>query len=64
MKPSSQKTWSTEAYPTFYVNGNGKVKCMELSVVGKGATVEEAREEAYKLADMVNFEGKYCRRDI
>ena len=35
-----------------------------LSVVGRGRTVEEAREEAYKLTNMVNFEGKYFRRDI
>ena len=35
-----------------------------LSVVGKGATVEQAREEAYKLTEMVTFEGKYCRSDI
>ena len=31
-----------------------------LSVVGRGKTVEEAREEAYKLTEMVNFEGKCC----
>ena len=35
-----------------------------LSVVGRGRTVEEAREEAYQLTEMVNFEGKYFRRDI
>lgn len=35
-----------------------------LSVVGRGRTVQEAREEAYKLTEMVNFEGKYFRRDI
>ena len=35
-----------------------------LSVVGRGKTVEEAREEAYKLTEMVNFEGKYFRKDI
>ena len=35
-----------------------------LSVVGKGATLQEAREEAYKLTELVNFEGKYFRKDI
>ena len=35
-----------------------------LSVVGRGRTVEEAREEAYRMTEMVNFEGKYFRRDI
>ena len=35
-----------------------------LSVVGRGRTVEAAREEAYKLTEKVNFEGKYFRRDI
>ena len=35
-----------------------------LSVVGRGRTVEEARKEAYKLTEMVNFEGKYFRKDI
>ena len=35
-----------------------------LSVVGRGRTVQEAREEAYKMTKMVNFEGKYFRRDI
>lgn len=35
-----------------------------LSVVGRGKTVQEAREKAYKLTDMVDFKGKYFRRDI
>ena len=35
-----------------------------LSVVGRGRTVQEAREEVYKLTEMINFEGKYFRRDI
>ena len=35
-----------------------------LSVVGRGKTVQEAREEAYKLTEKVNFEGKYFRGDI
>ena len=35
-----------------------------LSVVGRGRSIQEAREEAYKLTEMVNFEGKYFRRDI
>lgn len=35
-----------------------------LSVLGVGATVEEARAEAYKNIDGVEFEGKYFRNDI
>ena len=35
-----------------------------LSVVGKGKTLEEARENAYKIREKVNFEGAYCRSDI
>ena len=35
-----------------------------LSVVGKGRTLEEAREAAYKIREKVNFEGAYCRSDI
>ena len=35
-----------------------------LSVVGRGRSIQEAREEAYKLTEMVNFEGKYFRKDI
>ena len=35
-----------------------------LSLVGKGKTIEEARKEAYKLTNMVDFKGKYFRKDI
>ena len=35
-----------------------------LSVVGKGRTLEEARDAAYKIREKVNFEGAYCRSDI
>lgn len=35
-----------------------------LSVVGVGSTVEEAREDAYKKIEFVDFEGKYYRTDI
>ena len=35
-----------------------------LSVVGRGRTAQQAREEAYKMTEMVDFEGKYFRRDI
>ncbi|MBM6836748.1 phosphoribosylamine--glycine ligase [Clostridium saudiense] len=35
-----------------------------LSVVGKGKTLEEARESAYQIREKINFEGAYCRRDI
>ncbi|MGL5381098.1 phosphoribosylamine--glycine ligase [Clostridium sp.] len=35
-----------------------------LSVIGIGETIEEARKEAYKNIEKVNFEGKYFRNDI
>lgn len=35
-----------------------------LSVVGVGKTVEEAREDAYKAIEKVNFKDKYYRSDI
>lgn len=35
-----------------------------LSVLGLGATVDEASEEAYMNVDGVDFEGKYFRNDI
>lgn len=35
-----------------------------LSVVGLGNTIEEAREDAYKTIDKVNFKDKYYRNDI
>lgn len=35
-----------------------------LSVVGVGGTIDEAREDAYKTIEKVNFEGKYFRKDI
>lgn len=35
-----------------------------LSVVGVGKTVEEAREDAYKSIEKVNFKDKYYRSDI
>ena len=35
-----------------------------LSVVGLGTTVEEARKDAYEKAELVNFQGKYYRKDI
>lgn len=34
------------------------------SVTAVGATVQEARERAYRAADLVQFEGKVMRRDI
>ena len=27
-------------------------------------TLQEARDEAYAMADRIEFENKYCRRDI
>jgi len=35
-----------------------------LSVVGIGSNVEDAREDAYKKIELVNFKDKYCRTDI
>ncbi|NLK94459.1 MAG: phosphoribosylamine--glycine ligase [Clostridiales bacterium] len=35
-----------------------------LSVVGSGKTVEDARNEAYKNIELVNFKDAYCRKDI
>lgn len=35
-----------------------------LSVIGKGETLERAKENAYKNVEKVNFEGMYFRKDI
>ena len=35
-----------------------------LSVVGSGKTFEDARNEAYKNIELVNFKDAYCRKDI
>ena len=35
-----------------------------LGVTANGATLKEARENAYKAAEWVNFENKYMRHDI
>uniref|UniRef100_UPI002434650A phosphoribosylglycinamide synthetase C domain-containing protein n=1 Tax=Clostridium paraputrificum TaxID=29363 RepID=UPI002434650A len=35
-----------------------------LSVIGTGKTLEEAREEAYRNVELVDFMGAYCRKDI
>lgn len=35
-----------------------------LSVVGKGKTLTEAKNNAYKIREKVNFFGAYCRSDI
>jgi len=42
-----------------YTNG-GRV----MAVTGKGFSLHEARKNAYRRADQITFEGKYCRRDI
>jgi phosphoribosylamine--glycine ligase len=42
------------------VTAGGRV----LNVTGEGATLEEARQNAYRVADQILFEGKTCRRDI
>ena len=35
-----------------------------LTVVGTGATFEQARETAYEACDLITFRGKQLRRDI
>jgi phosphoribosylamine--glycine ligase len=35
-----------------------------LAVTAIGDTFEEARKKAYKSADIIDFEGKYYRKDI
>ncbi|MCH4185010.1 MAG: phosphoribosylamine--glycine ligase [Eggerthellaceae bacterium] len=42
------------------VTAGGRV----LDVVALGDTFEEARNNAYEACDLINFEGKRCRRDI
>ena len=42
------------------VTNGGRV----LGVTANGATLKEARENAYRAAEWVNFENKYMRRDI
>jgi len=42
-----------------YTNG-GRV----LALTGRGADVEEAVKNSYRLAEKVGFEGAYCRKDI
>lgn len=42
------------------VTNGGRV----LGVTANGASVKEARENAYKAAAMIRFENKYCRSDI
>ena len=42
------------------VTSGGRV----LGVVGRGATIEQAREKAYVYADKIRFEGKHYRTDI
>lgn len=42
------------------VTSGGRV----LNICVKAHTLEEAREKAYKAKDIINFDGKYCRKDI
>ena len=49
------------------VEDNGVLKTSGgrvLSVVGKGKTLNEAKNNAYKIREKVNFFGAYCRSDI
>ncbi len=43
-----------------FLTSGGRV----LSTVGLGDTLEEARKNAYDILENINFEGKYCRKDI
>ena len=42
------------------VTSGGRV----LGVTAVAGTLQEARDEAYAMADRIEFENKYCRRDI
>ncbi len=42
------------------VTGGGRV----VTIVAKGATLEDARAKAYRNVDRVRFEGMHYRRDI
>jgi phosphoribosylamine--glycine ligase len=42
------------------VTGGGRV----VDVVAMAATVEQARAEAYAAADMIHWDGVFCRHDI
>jgi phosphoribosylamine--glycine ligase len=42
------------------VTNGGRV----LGITAKGNTLKEARENAYKLTELVSFDGKYMRHDI
>lgn len=42
------------------VTNGGRV----LSATGRGASLAEARDNAYRLIDQVGFEGAFCRKDI
>ena len=35
-----------------------------LGVCAKGATIEEARQKAYRNVERIHFEGMYYRKDI
>ena len=42
------------------VTSGGRV----LNVCALGSSLEDVRDKAYKAASQINFEGKYCRKDI
>lgn len=60
MKVLRENFYSRSKKKDTLVTSGGRV----LSVVGKGKTLEEAKENAYKNIEKVNFEGMYFRRDI
>ena len=42
------------------VTSGGRV----LNICATGSSLEDVREKAYKAANQINFDGKYCRKDI
>lgn len=50
----------TKATENGIVTNGGRV----LGVTAKGATLKEARANAYEAVDLIDFDNKYCRKDI
>ena len=50
----------TKATENGIVTNGGRV----LGVTAKGATLKEARANAYEAVGLIDFDNKYCRKDI
>lgn len=50
----------TEVQKNQIMSVGGRVLC----VTGMGDSIKEAQEDAYEAADKIEWDGKYCRRDI